>query len=305
MSHQLSVLPDRPEWAVEALRSVDVDPVPPDENTEGLIWLGFHDPEGLIAAVRHLPALRWVQLPSAGVDDFVDAGALDPRIVWTSAKGAYAEPVAEHALTLLLAGLRQIPGRARATDWGVPAGTSLYGRRVLIVGAGGVARELVRLLQPFRCEITIVRRQAAEVAGVHRTITTSALAGVLPTMDAVVLAAAMTPGTTSLIDASALAAMPPHSVLVNIARGGLVDLEAVAALPRGTGPASVLLDVTAPEPLPAGHRLWTDERVLITPHTADTWDMIRPLLARRVADNAARFRRGLALVGEIDLDHGY
>lgn len=304
MDERIALLPERPAWAVDALSAAGVQPVEPDATTTGLIWLGFHDPAGLVRALRRLPNVRWVQLPSAGAEDFL-ATEIDPAITWTSAKGAYAEPVAEHALTLLLAGLRQIHRRARAATWGAQAGTSLYGRKVLVIGAGGVAQELIRLLAPFRCEITVVRRRAVALPSAARTITPDAMHEVLPGADAVVVAAALTAETSSLIDAPALAAMAPGSVLVNIARGGLVDLAALTDLPLGVGPGAVMLDVTTPEPLPDGHPLWHDERVLITPHTADTWEMIRPLLARRIEVNARAFARGTDLVGEIDLDRGY
>ena len=84
------------------------------------------------------PSIRWVQLPSAGIEAYADALAAHPGKVWTSAKGAYAKPVAEHALALSLALLRHLPERARARSWGPATGTSLHGMRALVIGAGGV-----------------------------------------------------------------------------------------------------------------------------------------------------------------------
>ena len=115
--------------------------------------------------------------------------------VWTSAKGLYARPVAEHALMLALAGLRILPERIRAHSWGTPAGTSLYGAPVTILGGGGITEELLRLLAPFGVEATVVRRQAEPVPGAARTVTTAELDDVLPGALVVFLALALTPET--------------------------------------------------------------------------------------------------------------
>ena len=141
------------------------------------------------------PGLRWVQLPFAGVENAVAAGVIDPGRTWTSAKGLYAQPVAEHALMLALAGLRVLPERIRAHSWGTPAGTSLYGAPVTILGGGGITEELLRLLAPFGVEATVVRRQAEPVPGAARTVTTAELDDVLPGALVVFLALALTPAT--------------------------------------------------------------------------------------------------------------
>jgi phosphoglycerate dehydrogenase-like enzyme len=131
-------------------------------DADALVWLDPHDVDGLRAALDEGERIRWVQLPSAGVDKLVDAGMIEPgdTRVWTSAKGVYAEPVAEHALALLLAGLRNVGEWAAAHTWGPRGGRPLFGAKVTILGAGGIAQALLRLLEPFRVEATIVRRQA-------------------------------------------------------------------------------------------------------------------------------------------------
>ncbi|HEV7886796.1 MAG TPA: NAD(P)-dependent oxidoreductase, partial [Acidimicrobiales bacterium] len=141
---------------------------------DALVWLDPHDVEGLAAALAAGPGIRWVQLPSAGVDRLIESGIIASGIItgggrggrtWTAAKGVYAEPVAEHALALLLAGLRDLDDRARATTWGDRTGRTLFGARVAILGAGGIAQALLRLLEPFRVDATLVRRQAEPGAG--------------------------------------------------------------------------------------------------------------------------------------------
>jgi phosphoglycerate dehydrogenase-like enzyme len=244
-----------------------------------------------------------VQLPFAGVDRFL--GVIDRQRVWTSTKGAYSEPVAEHALTLGLAALRQLVMRARARTWGEQAGRRLMDGRVTILGGGGITRELIRLLAPFRVEVTVVRRSGEPVPGADRVVTTERLHDVLSGTTLVVLALALTPETAGIIGAPELELMDRDACLVNVARGAhVVTGHLVAALQAGAiGGAA--LDVTDPEPLPDGHPLWTLDNCLITPHVANTWEMAEPLFAKRIRDNVERFATGEPLVGVIDPALGY
>ena len=277
--------------------------------TRGIIWLSSSEPERLVEALEANPQVEWVQLPWAGVDAFADVirpFAGHPLPLWTSAKGAYSQPVAEHALALTLALLRVFPRRVLATSWStVPEGRSLYGLSVVIIGAGGIALELIRLLEAFGVSITVVRRSADAVEGADATVTVDRLAEVLPRADVVVVAAALTGDTSGLIGAAELALMKSEAVLVNIARGGLVDTDAlVAALAAGTI-AGAGVDVTDPEPLPDGHPLWTEPNALITPHSADTPDMTAPLLAERIRLNVEAFLGDGRFVGVVDPAAGY
>jgi len=274
-----------------------------DADAVGLVWTDFLEPAALAGQLAAAPAIRWVQLPVAGVEAFRDLFA-DGRL-WTCAKGAYAEPVAEHALALGLAGLRRLPTRARATEWGAPAGTSLVEGRVTVLGGGGITEALLALLAPFRVEVTVVRRSARPLAGATRVLGPDGLHLALADAQLVVLALALTPETVGIMGAAELAAMATDAWLVNVARGPhVVTDDLVAALRAGTiGGAA--LDVTDPEPLPPGHPLWELDNCLITPHVADTWAMAEPLLARRVGDNVARYRAGTPLVGVVDPELGY
>lgn len=259
----------------------------------------------LLAVLDSTPSIRWVQLPSAGIEAYADVLAAHPEKVWTSAKGAYAKPVAEHALALSLALLRHLPERARARSWGPATGTSLHGMRALVIGAGGVGLEILRLFRVFDMEVDVVRRTRASVAGARSTTTPEHLAALLPEADVVVVAAALTPDTSKLIGASELALMKPTAILVNIARGGLVDTDAVVDALRAGRIAGAALDVTDPEPLPDGHPLWDEPHALITPHAADTLEMIRPLLGERFAENLRRYAAGQELAGLVDAAAGY
>src|ERR1019366_7343913 len=248
---------------------------------------------------------RWIQLPVAGVERMAVSGLLDPARTWTSAKGAYAEPVAEHALALALAGLRSLRRRISARSWGEPAGQSLYAQPVRALGGGGIAASLLKLLAPFRVTATVVRRSADPVPGAASTLPQARLHEALAGARIVFLALALTPGTEKIIGSAELAAMRPDAWLVNVARGRHVDTGALAAALRNGAIGGAALDVTDPEPLPDGHPLWQLENCIITPHTADTPEMIERLLARRIQDNVARFAAGQALTGLVDPAAGY
>ncbi len=288
--------------AVEAGGGVVVDVA---ERPDALVWLNPGDVEGLADALTTAPDVAWVQLPLAGVERIVEAGLFDDKRIWTCAKGSYAEPVAEHALALTLAGLRHLPTRVVARSWGKPAGTSLYGQPVTILGGGGITASLLEQLAPFRVESTVVRRQAAPVPGADRTVPVSELHAVLPGSLVVVLALALTPETRHIIGRPELALMDERTWLINVARGGHVDTDAlVDALTTGSI-AGAALDVTDPEPLADGHPLWDLENCIITPHTADTIEMVLPLLAERIRTNVSLFAASGALVGRVDTEAGY
>lgn len=293
-----------------AVRSGGGELVPLGPDTRGLIWLSYGGADELRSTLDSHPSIEWVQLPYAGVDAF--AGLLRscadrPLPLWTSAKGAFSQPVAEHALTLVLALLRVIPERVRATTWptGPKVGTSLFGLSVLIVGAGGIAIELIRLLQPFGVRVTVVRRSPGEVDGAERSVTAERLDEVLPDADVVVIAAASTTETRHLFGAGQFALMKQSAVLVNIARGDLIETDALVAALESGEIAGAGLDVTDPEPLPDGHPLWTAPNILITPHSADTPAMTGPLLAERIRANVAGFVGDGSFIGIVDPGAGY
>ena len=305
----IAILPDTADSArfraAAEVAGAAVQPISP--TVRAVVWLAHDDPEGLDSVLAANPQLQWLQLPWAGVDAFT--GVLERRaradLMVTSAKGAYAQPVAEHALTLILALLRELPTRVRAGSWGSKSGTSLFGLSVLIVGAGGIAVELMRLLQPFEVEVTVLRRRPLPVAGAARTVALEDLLATLPMADVVVLAAASTAATRGLIGEAQLAAMKPSAILVNVARGTLIDTDALDRALAAGALAGAALDGTDPEPLPDAHPLWRQRRCLITPHTADTPAMIAPLLAERLRANVAAYLGDGAFVGVVDPVHGY
>lgn len=295
--------PRTPERMVAAIEAGGGTLVTRAEDADAVVWLDPSDPGGLRDVLDAGADIRWVQLPFAGIEPFVDV--LTREHVWTCGKGVYAEPVAEMVLGMLLAGMRDLTGYARATTWTGPVGRNLLGAHVVILGGGEITRSVVDLLAPLRCEVTVLRRRPDPFPGAAHVGTLDDLETVLPRADAVVLALALTPDTRHVIDARALELMPSHAWLVNVARGCHVDTDALVAALASGSIAGAALDVTDPEPLPDDHPLWHESRCLITPHTANTPEMGAPLLAARIRDNVARFVAGDELLGHVDVGAGY
>ena len=270
---------------------------------EALVWGAARDPDGLAQVLENADHIRWVQLPFAGIENFVHL--VDESRLWTCGKGVYAEPVAEMALTLALAGMRGFGTYARATEWSKPRGHNLLGSRVTILGGGGITESLIGLLRPFDCRITVVRNRVTEMDGVDEVLQGDRYLDALPDADLVVLALALTPETEGIISRSELESMADHAWLVNVARGRhIVTDDLVWALQNdligGAG-----LDVTDPEPLPAGHPLWTLPNCIITPHVGNTPEMAVPLLSERIVVNVRAWANGDDLVGPVFPELGY
>ncbi len=290
------------DWVRAAVEAGGARIVPVDR-AEGLVWARPTGADELVAALAQGPDVRWVQTPFAGVEPLIHLMG-DGR-TWTCGKGVYAEPVAEMALTLALAGMRGLGTFARARRWERPQGVNLLGADVTILGGGGITESLLRLLAPFRGRVTVVRRSVAPMDGADRVVEPGEMAGLLPRTDLLVLALALTPETEGIIGAPELAALPDTAWLVNVARGRHVRTDAlVEALASGSiGGAG--LDVVEPEPLPDGHPLWTEPRCLLTPHVGNTPRMAVPLLSARITENVRRFAAGEPLLGLVDPDAGY
>lgn len=308
----ISLAPRSPQLFVDAVmagggRLVELGP-----ETRGLVWLSEKNSEELLEILSEHPAISWVQLPWAGVDAFAGVLAalaeqpVSTRPVVTSAKGAYSEPVAEHALALVLGCMRELPRKAREAVWQpMRTGFSLFERHIVLVGAGGVGQAFIDVVAPLRPRITVVRRHAIDVPGAHRTITSDQLMQVLPTADVVVIAAAATAQTRHFLGAQELAALPAHAVVVNVARGSLVDADALVDAVSEGRLFGAGLDVMDPEPFPDNHRIWQEPAIVITSHSADTPPMTEPLLAGRVETNVRAFVNGQTLRGLVDVEAGY
>ena len=298
----VAIEPEQDPHLVAAVTDGGGEVVPLDQ-ARVLVWLG---------SPADFPALpdtvEWVALKTAGIEYFRDAGVIDDRRIWTNASGFYAAGCAEHALALLLAGLRQI-STAVLLGWNEevipPAVRTLRGSTVTIIGAGGIGRELTPRLKACGATVIAVNRSGREVPGADRTVPSSDLDRVLAETDHVVLAAPSTPETRHLIDDRTLALLKPHSWIVNVARGPLIDQAALGRALRAGAVAGAALDVTDPEPPADDDPLWALPNVIVTPHIANPSPGLTREMAPWLAENVRRFAAGEELISVIDPARDY
>jgi phosphoglycerate dehydrogenase-like enzyme len=233
--------------------------------------------------LQRMPSLKLVQLLSAGVDGTVEL--IPAGVTLCSARGGHDTPVAEWVAGAILTGMKGFLGAIepqRRSAWSPAPVRQVAGSHILLLGYGSIAREVERRLAPFGAHFLRVARRAKE--GVADL---SALAALLPQADVVVLLLPLTPQTRGLVDAAFLAQMQRGALLVNAARGPVVQTDALVEALRAEHIRAVL-DVTDPEPLPAAHPLWQAPGVLITPHIAgnvpdwqiETYAVVRAQLER-------------------------
>ena len=266
----------------------DADGALPDEAASARVFVPpFLAPPAVVGLVERLPAVRLVQLLTAGAESWV--GRLPAGVALSDCRGAHGGATAEWVVAVLLAAYRVLPGFVRSQDagrWDYHFTDELAGKRVLLVGAGDVAEHTARRLAPFQVTTTLVGRRARD--GVHAIDDVHAL---LPDHDAAVLLVPQTDATRHLADARFLAAMPDGALLVNAARGPVVDTDALVA-ELTSGRLRAALDVTDPEPLTDGHPLWTAPGLLLTPHVGGSVPGGRRRAFAVVAEQLAAYVRG-------------
>lgn len=267
------------------------------DEADAIVYHGSDEATEVVEMIH--PGIRWIQLPHAGVERWTRPGYITTDPVWTSAAGAYSPQVAEHILALMFLGAKGLHTLARATRWSEKNTRSLAGSTVAIVGAGGIGRSLVKLLEPLHCVITAVSN-SGEFPGAQRTVTRDHYRDVLPDADYVVLTAPSTSETRGMIGAAELSMMKPDAWLINVARGDLISTDDLVAALGANTIAGAALDVTDPEPLPDDHPLWRMPNAVITPHAANPDDAYWKTLAGRVEENVRRIREGRPLLGVID-----
>jgi len=280
---------------VRAHRFDPADGVPTGEATQAQVLVPRGGGELSDEVLAALPRLRLVQLMSAGAERFV--GRLPERVTLCNARGAHTPATAEWAVTATLAAQRGIPHFTRQQEagrWAPRTDHSLVGARVLVVGAGDIGRTIGRMMSGFDVELTYVARTARE--GVRST---DELPELLPQADVVVLIVPVTPETTGMVDAAFLAAMRDDALLVNAARGVVVDTDALLA-ELTSGRLRAALDVTEPEPLPEGHPLWSAPNLLLTPHVAGAVPETNARATAAVVEQLERVLAGKPLENVVD-----
>jgi phosphoglycerate dehydrogenase-like enzyme len=264
-----------------------------------VVVLPFGVPESRMPVLAKLPRLRLIQLMSAGAEraiPFVPAG-----VTLCNARGAHDPAVAEWIMAVMLAEVRLLPrfmAAQQAGTWDFASSDPLAGQRVLIVGYGSIGEVVERMLAPFGVTVErIARRARSGVSSMDE------LPAALPRADVVILLVPVTPATTGLVDARFLSQMRDHALLVNAARGSIVDTGALLAELR-SGRLRAALDVTDPEPLPDSHPLWSAPGLLLTPHVAGATTQAGPRAMAIVRQQLSRYAAGEPLLNIVGAD-GY
>ncbi len=239
------------------------------------------------AAVRRMASLEVVQVLTAGVDAV--RASVPEGVVLCNGRGIHDTSTAELAFLLTLAGLRDLPRFVRAQDrreWRPAWRGAVAGKRVAVIGAGSIGSAIQRRFSAFEAEVTMVGRTARDgVRGVDE------LPGLLPDQDVVVLVLPLTEQSRGMVDADFLAAMGDGALLVNVARGAVVDTDALL-VECSSGRLRAALDVFDTEPLPTDSALWDAKGVLVTPHVGGLSDAMWPRAHRLVREQLARYVAG-------------
>jgi glyoxylate/hydroxypyruvate reductase len=256
------------------------------------------------------PDLRWVQATSSGIGQFLQRTGLDrSEITFTTAAGVHAVPLAEFALTGVLYFVKELPllaERQAAHQWLRYTTRQLAGRRVMVVGLGQVGRKVADVFAAMGAEVFGVARDSGlEVPSVTGMTDVAGMDALLPDVAAVVLCCPLTPQTRGLLDQRRLRLLPPGAVVVNIARGQVIDEPALIDALGDGHLGGACLDVAAVEPLPPESPLWGMSNVLISPHSASTVDRENAALTDIFCDNLGRWLDGRPLRNVYSREKGY
>lgn len=260
--------------------------------------------------------LRWVHSSAVAVDTLCLPDLADRGVRVSNTRGVQAVPIAEHALAVILGLAKQLPftfENQQRAEWAQHAYTGprlpwlLNGRTLGLIGLGGIGQALAVRASALGMRVVALRRQmeAAPVNGVSAVYGRDRLHAMLGDCDVLAIAAPLTPHTDHLIDRTALAALRPGAVLVNVGRAAIVDTDALIEALRRGHLAGAALDVFPEEPLPASHPLWTTPNVILTPHTSGFRHGHCDEVIEVFADNLDRYRRGEPLRFEVDPRSGY
>ncbi len=271
-------------------------------------WIDMMDKDAMVAAVNGATDLRWLSSMIAGMEHLPLRDLQRRGVTVTNGAGINAITIAEYVVMGMLTiakGYREVVQAQARREWlrNAPGKVELAGSCALVLGYGAIGQLLTQRLQAFAVEVTVVRRRGNDSGTVLGPDQWRARLG---EFDWVILAVPATPDTHHLIGASELAAMKNSAVLLNVARGSVIDQNALVHALQARSIGAAFLDVMDPEPLPADHVLWSLDNAHITMHLSGrSQDRMFERAARRFLDNLARYRAGAALQYQVDLSAGY
>lgn len=256
--------------------------------------------------------LKWLQTNSAGVEEYIKPGVLAPGTALTNATGAYGLAISEHMLAMLLGVMKKLElyrDQQHEEKWeSRGAVTSIYGSTVVVLGMGDIGGEFGKRCKALGAKVVGVRRtnaQKPDYADEVRLI--DELDALLPTADVVAVTLPGTEATRGLLNRKRIESMKPGAVLLNVGRGYIVDTEALCDALESGALSGAGVDVTEPEPLPAGHRLWHIPTAVVTPHISGFYHLkeTHERIVNIMAENLGRFLRGEPLKNQVDFSTGY
>ena len=269
-------------------------------------WFDMYDKGDMATVINAATNMKWLNSIYAGVDGMPLAQLKAQGCVVTNGAGINAVTIAEYVVMAMLTvakNYREVVRAQERREWLLdpPGKVELFGSKALLLGYGAIGKLIKERLKPFGVDVTVVRRSAGP-----NTLTPDQWRAVLGDFDWVILAVPATAETDDMIGAAELAAMKPSASLINIARGSVVDQEALVTALQTKQIAAAFLDVTTPEPLPADHTLWTLDNAHISMHLSGrAQDKMFVRSAARFFQNLERYRKGEALAPMVNLDLGY
>ncbi|UZX04609.1 D-2-hydroxyacid dehydrogenase [Arthrobacter sp. CDRTa11] len=253
--------------------------------------------------------LKWIHVTAAGVSQLLFEELIRSNVVYTNSRGVLSTAIAEFALGFVLDMAKDSQGSFRLQQeqrWQHRTTRKIQGQTALVVGTGSIGREIARLFRAVGMDVDGAGRTARPGDTAFDRIHSSRdLATVVHDYDYVVLAAPLTADTQNLVGAEVLTAMKPSARLINVGRGQLVDTAALTEALTSGSIAGAALDVVHPEPLPAGHALWSIENVIITPHMCGDTENYLDDLGKLFVENLKRYRNGEPLENIVDKELGF
>lgn len=255
------------------------------------------------------PKLRWYHSVGAGVEDLIGVREFRDRgIALTNNSGSYDIQIAEHALAFILAGAKRLHvyrDQQARRNWKEHRQDELRGSTLVVYGLGSIGAEIARLGAALGMRVIGVRRRVEPVEGVERIVPPELLEDVVAEADYLAIAAPLTRATRGAISRDVIARMKKTAWIVNIARGAIVDEDALVDALRAGRLGGAGLDALTTEPLPADHPLWTLENVMISPHSSNSSPHVRERTLTLFVENLRRFKSGEDLLNRVDFEAGY
>ncbi len=244
---------------------------------------------------RHVPRLKWVNSLGTGTDGIADSPHLDKQVIVTATRGIHGVPMSEMAFLLMLAfnrDFRRIERQRASATWERYPGKLLDRKSVGILGLGAIAEVMAPRLKAFGMRVIGISRTDRAVPGVDEIFPRAAIVRAVKDLDYLILLAPLDPDTRNVVNETVLSAMKPTSILINLARGGVLDEDALMRALQQKKIAGAALDALDKEPLPADHPLWTMQNVIITPHVGGYCDTYVEMAAEQFEERLTHFLAG-------------